>query len=405
MVDPDGRARRANVPVPPERGRRLYRDPSGDSLGQNRFPVDRVLALEQLPAGQSHHSRSYSLACERVRRRQRDLHLGPGGHEDHLRSPAGSIFEHVAAPRHEFGGRELLPVEHRQILTSENQGRRSIAALKSDLPGHHRLVCVARPDDHQTGHCPHGSEMLDRLVGGTILTQSDTVVREHVDGREMGEGRQPDSRAHVVGEDQERSAIREDATVGGKTVQYPTHRVLAHPEVQVAGAVRSGLEVAQAGEIGVVGRSEVGGAAQESRHHRREGIEGLARRGPGGQALSGGKDRQLVGPPVRQSTRHGVVPLLRESRVLPGIAREHVLPAGAKSRSRSGDRGVLFAHPIGDGEEQVARPAQGLLGEPYLVNAQWRPVGFGGAGLVGAAAPDDGVHHHQRGLVFFRAGR
>ena len=55
------------------------------SAGSTRLPIRRVLALEQFPTRQRDHPGRHALAGKRVRRREGDLHLGPGGHEDDVR--------------------------------------------------------------------------------------------------------------------------------------------------------------------------------------------------------------------------------------------------------------------------------------------------------------------------------
>ena len=53
------------------------------------------------------------------------------------------------------------------------------------------------------GHGPHGGQLLDGLVGGTVLAQPDRVVGPRVDDVDIGEGRHPDRTAHVVTEHEE----------------------------------------------------------------------------------------------------------------------------------------------------------------------------------------------------------
>jgi hypothetical protein len=50
-------------------------------------------------------------------------------------------------------------------------------------------------------------QMLDRLVGRTVLAEADRVVRHHVDDALPHQRRQPHRAARIVGEAQERAAV------------------------------------------------------------------------------------------------------------------------------------------------------------------------------------------------------
>ena len=80
-------------------------------------------------------------------------------------------------------------------------------------------------------------QLLHRLVGGPVLAERDAVVGEHVHDVQPHQRGQPDRRTHVVGENQERRAVRNDSAVRRHAVDDRAHRVLAHAEVQVAAAV------------------------------------------------------------------------------------------------------------------------------------------------------------------------
>ena len=60
------------------------------------------------------------------------------------------------------------------------------------------LQAITRPHHEDVGHGAEGGQMLDRLMCGAILSQSDTVVGHHVDDTGMRQGGQSDGSSHVI---------------------------------------------------------------------------------------------------------------------------------------------------------------------------------------------------------------
>ena len=82
-------------------------------------------------------------------------------------------------------------------------------------------------------------EMLDRLMGRTVLAEPDRIVRHDVDHALTHQRREPDRRAAIVGEDEEGAAIGHDAAMQGEAVHRRGHAVLAHAVMDVvAGETR-----------------------------------------------------------------------------------------------------------------------------------------------------------------------
>ena len=78
--------------------------------------------------------------------------------------------------------------------------------------------------------------MFHGLMGRAVLAQADAVVGVDPDGTEPHQRREPDRRAHVIGEDQEGGAVGDEAAMIGHAVDDGPHPVLAHAEVHVAAA-------------------------------------------------------------------------------------------------------------------------------------------------------------------------
>ncbi len=106
--------------------------------------------------------------------------------------------------------------------------------LDRDAPGGCRLVGIRGPDEAQFGHGPQGGQMLDGLVGGTVLSEADRVVGPRIDDVLVGERADPHRAAHVVAEDEEGAAHRDDAAMGRHPVHDPAHTVLAYAVVDEA---------------------------------------------------------------------------------------------------------------------------------------------------------------------------
>ena len=79
----------------------------------------------------------------------------------------------------------------------------------------------------------HG-EMLDRLMGRPILAEPDRVVGEHINHAHAHQGREPDRAAGVVGEDEERAAIGDEAAMQRDPVHRRRHAELADAVADVA---------------------------------------------------------------------------------------------------------------------------------------------------------------------------
>ena len=116
-----------------------------------------------------------------------------------------------------------------------------------------------------SGIARSADELLDRLVRRAVLAESDRVVRVDVDHALLHERGEPDRRPHVVREDQERAAERDDAAVQRHAVHDRRHAVLANAEMHVARGVVVRREVLPRLDRRVVRRRQVGRAADRAR--------------------------------------------------------------------------------------------------------------------------------------------
>src|SRR6266545_3156179 len=133
-----------------------------------------------------------------------------------------------------LGRRALGAIYDRDLLTRQHERHWSVAMRNRRAPRLHDFRRIGGADDSHVGDRAQRGELLDRLMRRSVFAQADRVVREHVDGREMRQRRQPNGWPHVVGEDQERSAERYEAAMEGDAVQHGAHRVLADAVMEVA---------------------------------------------------------------------------------------------------------------------------------------------------------------------------
>ena len=80
--------------------------------------------------------------------------------------------------------------------------------LDGSAPCRDGLVRVGRADDLQAGDGAQCGDVLDGLVGGTVLADADGVVREHEHDLGSTQGGQAHRRTHVVEEHEERATGR-----------------------------------------------------------------------------------------------------------------------------------------------------------------------------------------------------
>ena len=305
----------------------------------------------------------------------------------------------------------LAPWEDRDVLPGQDQSRPAGRCGEDGLPGGGGLVGVGGPHHVEPRDRAQCGEVLDRLVGRAVLAEADGVVGPDVGDREPHQRRQPDRRAHVVGEGQERGAEDAGAAVDGDAVEDRAHGVLADAEVEhpsrervclphAGGAARRG-ERRGALDRGVVGLGEVGRSTPQLGHFAGDRVEDL-RRTPCGWPRPSRRPGSWAGrspsPPGRvlvrsRSKRAGSADGLRGPRLVA------LLPLGlCLLATLDGQAGVL--EDLGsDLEGEVGVEAQDPLGGRDLVLTEGRAVGLAGVLSVRRRPGDDRAQHDQARLV------
>src|SRR5205823_8968016 len=133
--------------------------------------------------------------------------------------------------------------------------------LERQYPAFGGLDRIAGPEDGEIGNGTQCPQMLDRLMGRSILTEPDRVMRHHIDDTYAHERRKADRGAAIIGKAQEGAAIGYDAAMERKPAHRRRHRMLANAVMDVAAAIIGGGQELQVLRPRIVGAGEIGRAA------------------------------------------------------------------------------------------------------------------------------------------------
>ena len=240
----------------------------------------------------------------------------------------------------------------------------------------------------EAGDGPQRRQLLDRLVGRTVLADADRVVGEDVDHRDLHDRGQADRHPAIVAEDQEPGAEGPDLDQR-HAVQDGPHRVLADAEVEIAAPVIAGLEVAGAVEsqAGLGRRGQVGRASDQPGNILCDRVEDQARRDSSGHSLAvGGERRQPRIPAVGELTMLHPVELVGQFGMLGPVPLDPAEPGIAQRLAATADAvAEVLVDPVGHEELRVLGPVVIALGQPDFLLAQRLAVGGAGVLLVGRA--------------------
>ncbi len=302
------------------------------------------------------------------------MHLAAGGDHDRVGLPLTSLPEDVRTAEGTVRRGDLRAIERRQLLPGECQRNRPPVPLERDPPGHRGLVRIGRPHVPEVRDRAQRHVVLDRLVRGAILTDGHRVVRPDPCRPEAHQRGEPDSRTHVVREDQERRAVRaQHCRLERDPVHDRPHRVLADPERDVAAGM-VGSEHARALELGLRRLDEVGGSTDQGRRERLQRLHHLPAGIARGHLLAGRKHRQGIAPAVSWLTPQVELALpveAGERRRPPG---EPLFPVALELGAAPGHRGHVLAHCVGDGEGRIRIHPHCLFRETHFGLAERRPV-------------------------------
>ena len=392
----------------------LDRDARRHRRRQHGIAVLDRLGFEPLHARHRHDAGLNLLVRQYLLGLDRELKLRTGADQDHVGFLVGPPAQHVTALGDAVGAGAF---QHRNALARQDQPDRTAAraAAQDGVPCVRGLVGIAGPHHGQVRDRPQRGEVFDRLVGRSVFAQPDRVVRPHVDGVDVHQRREPHRRPHVVGELQERSAVRPRRAVQHDAGQDRTHRVLADTEVQRAAVPVGGVLLRRNRrrpkgirilDRGVVAAGQVRRPApqlgqlgsQRGQHLTggRPGGQRLAARLPVGQVLVPAVGHLLRGQPVQQRL---AVRLAFGPRVEVGLPL--LMSFAAAVDQLAGVRQHLVAHF----EFLVRVEAEDLLDRRDLFVAQRRAVRLAGVHQFRCGITDHGADRDERRLVGDGFGR
>ena len=296
LLDGDRLAVGTEVLVPRHGNAGLDGDASLDTGRKHGLLVLGVLLLEPFKGRHGDHAGLDAFLSEGLGGLDGQLDFGTGGHQDDIRSAFG-VDQDISALADTVLGLGSGLGENRDALTGQHHGsRQRVLLLEEVAVGFGGLEGIGRANDLKLRDSAEGSKVLNRLVGRAILADGDGVVRPHVQVRNLHEGGQTNGGTLVVGEHEEGAAERTGVGAQQDAVGNAAHGELAHAEVQLTtelvadrpllGGALSRSEGGSALEVGLVGATEVGGAAPEFRHDSSDGIEHRAGGATGGDTLS-----------------------------------------------------------------------------------------------------------------------
>lgn len=296
----------------------------GDAVGEDGETVLRVLLVKELPTGHTDETDGLALEDGLVEGLETDLDFTSGRNDDDLglggddrgrrrgrgvRRGLKGVEEDVGATGDEVDrGRGDLG----KVLAGEGEDSGTGLLLDGDGVGTSGLVTVSRTEEKEVGGGSAEEELLDRLVSGTVLTETDTVVGHDKESTVVGEGTDGDRAKTVTDKVQESGSVWKETTIGSNAVDDGSHGVLADTKAKVASVVRVLLEVRGSVEDRLVGASKISTATDELGHDRVESLEDFPAGGTGGLGLVALVDGELVLPSLRETVLKATLDLRGE---------------------------------------------------------------------------------------------
>src|SRR5208282_5399174 len=99
------------------------------------------------------------------------------------------------------------------------------------------LVRIGWADDCQARYSSEAGEVLDWLMSGAILAESDAVVCKYVDNFEAAQRPESDGGLHVVGKREKRCAERQHTAMGRHSIHHGAHCMLTNTERDVPAGI------------------------------------------------------------------------------------------------------------------------------------------------------------------------
>ena len=192
------------------------------------------------------------------------LDLRSGGNDDHVKVSRFLLGDVTSLEGSFTTGHEVKVDVLVKVLTGEDKSGWSI--LTGDGVGHggDGLLGISWAVDIKVGDNTKTGNGLNRLMGRTILTNSDRVVGKDVrNSSELGKGSNTDSRTEVIDEDKESRSRSLEKSVVCESVKDGSHGMLTDSEVKVSsgiGLVESSTPVSTSFDVVTARSVQIGGS-------------------------------------------------------------------------------------------------------------------------------------------------
>lgn len=290
----------------------------------------------------------------------------------------GNIFQNVTT----LGGLlDRRSSQLRQVLSRECKDGRSVLRQDGHEISGRSLVTVGRSPEGQVGGRSQPSGSLDRLVGRSILSETDRVVSSDLDDSEVGQGRQSDGTGSVRDKVEESGTEGDQTSVGSNTVTDGSHTVLSDTESEVSSSVAtetSGrvLEILGTLPSSQVGTGQIGRSTNELGENSGElgnGRLGELSRSDGG--VLGGVSGESLLPTLGKSSLDSSSELGSLLGVLLLVLGEQLVPSGLLLGTLLSDLVVEVVGLLGNGKGLLWVEAELLLelGDVVLLES-WMSV-------------------------------
>src|SRR5699024_10597423 len=100
-------------------------------------------------------------------------------------------------------------------------------------------------------------------MSSTIFSQSNTIMSINKNRRNIHNGRQPNSRTHIVRKNQKGRSIRPDSFGGCHAIDNSSHRMFTDAKMQISSGMIRSRKGSAGLESGISGRRQVGSATKE----------------------------------------------------------------------------------------------------------------------------------------------
>src|SRR5271166_2642700 len=275
----------------------------GPALAEALHADERAVADDRVPA-KAHRGLDRDLDPRRADHRaaivlrliEERVHAGhgddPGRNAPPLQESLRRDGERNLRPRREdrhnrgaLGGRNLVgallakvlgdmrPPQRGQVLAGQSEDRGRVRLFERRLPALDRLDAVGGAPEVEIGHRPERRQMLDRLVGRSVLAEPDRIVGEDVHDPDLHQRREPERRPAIVGEDEEGGTRGNDPSMHRHAVAGRRHAMLADAPVDVAAGEILGGDLRSRCDLGVVRRRQVGRTGHEFGQGGRNHVE------------------------------------------------------------------------------------------------------------------------------------